>query len=164
MNGQSGASKSHIGGPDGRPADTASARIKHAPFARLKKRSEFLAVAKGARHHESAFTLQALAHESHRTPSQETASRIGLTVTKKTGNSVERNRIRRRLREALRLSGMAGGMARGEIATGKARDYVVVARRETLTRDFDLLQADLARAFERIERRFAPRSSKKTPA
>jgi ribonuclease P protein component len=164
MNGQSGASKSHIGGPDGRPADATVARTEHAPFARLKKRSEFLAVAKGARHHESAFTLQALAHESHQTPSQEPACRIGLTVTKKTGNSVERNRIRRRLREALRLSGLAGGMARGEIATGKARDYVVVARRETLTRDFDLLQADLARAFERIERRFAPRSSKKAPA
>ena len=160
MKGQSGESESHIGGPDGRPAGATVARTDHAPFARLKKRSEFLAVAKGMRHHESAFTLQALATESPLEPSQEPACRIGLTVTKKTGNSVERNRIRRRLREALRL----GGMARGEIATGKARDYVVVARRETLARNFDLLQADLARAFERIERRIATRSSKKAPA
>jgi ribonuclease P protein component len=160
MKGQSGASDSQSGGPDGCPAHARTARTEHAPFARLKKRSEFLAVAKGARHHESAFTLQGLADESRPEAGQEPVCRIGLTVTKKTGKSVERNRIRRRLREALRLS----GVARGEIATGKARDYVVVARRETLTRDFDLLQADLARAFERIERRFAPRNSKKTPA
>jgi len=156
MKGQSGASQSHIGGPNGRPAGATVAQTDHASFVRLKKRSEFLAVAKGMRHHESAFTLQALADES----GQEPACRIGLTVTKKTGNSVERNRIRRRLREALRL----GGMARGEIATGKARDYVVVARRETLSRGFDLLQADLARAFERIERRIATRKSKKAHA
>ena len=35
------------------------------------------------------------------------ARRFGLTVTRKTGNSVVRNRIRRRLREALRTSGIA---------------------------------------------------------
>lgn len=160
MKGQSGASESHIGGPDGRPADATVARTEDVHFARLKKRSEFLAVAKGMRHHESAFTLQALADERRQEAGQEPACRIGLTVTKKTGNSVERNRMRRRLREALRL----GGMARGEIATGKVRDYVVVARRETLSRGFDLLQADLARAFERIERRIGTRNSKKAPA
>jgi ribonuclease P protein component len=96
--------------------------------------------------HEAAFTLQAIAREAG-----EPARRFGLTVTKKTGNSVVRNRIRRRLREALRTS----GIARDEVADGAARDYVIVARREALSRKFAGLKHDIATLVKRVDKRLA---------
>jgi ribonuclease P protein component len=155
MTGHSGDSRDlHDTSPAGA---TAPRRAQPAAFARLKERSEFLAVAKGARMHEAAFTLQAAPREP--VPDEvATARRFGLTVTKKTGNSVVRNRIRRRLREALRLS----GVARGDMAAGGACDYVIVARRETLSRDFASLTHDIANSVKRIDKRLAggPRGRK----
>ena len=104
---------------------------------RLKKRTEFLNVAKGARHHASAFTLQAIVRE----PAAEPA-RFGFTVTKKAGGSVERNRMRRRLREALRRA--------APLEAKPGFDYVIVARREALGVGFDRLVSDLARAMRLI--------------
>lgn len=124
-------------------------------FARLKKRSEFLAVAKGARIHESVFTVQAIRRSGDETSPLAPASRFGLTVTKKTGNSVERNRIRRRLREVLRLSSI---IQNNSLSDRAAHDYVIVARREALSRGFSDLARDLARAIERIDKRLASRN------
>ncbi len=50
--------------------------------------------------------------------------RFGFTVTKKTGNAPERNRIRRRLREAVRRA--------GEGLEGIGGDFVLIGRREAL--------------------------------
>lgn len=66
----------------------------------LTRRREFLAAAKGRRHHAALFTIQAL----RRSP-LEGPARFGLTVTGKTGNAVERNRIKRRLRAAIQAVG-----------------------------------------------------------
>ncbi len=63
--------------------------------------------------------------------------RLGITVTKKTGNAVERNRIRRRLREAVRTR------AADEMASGT--DYVIVGRREVLDAPFETLRNELSR-------------------
>ena len=52
------------------------------------------------------------------------SARVGYTVTKKVGNAVVRNRIRRRLKEAVRTHA-ADDMAQGS-------DYVIVARRDVL--------------------------------
>ena len=60
---------------------------------------------------------------------------MGLTVTKKTGGAVERNRIRRRLREALRHA--------DALPTDSDTDYVIVARRDTLSIPFQSLIAEL---------------------
>ena len=57
--------------------------------------------------------------------------RTGFTVTKKQGNSPERNRIRRRLREAVRVS--------GRFAMLPGHDYVLVGHRDVLAVPFDEL-------------------------
>ena len=66
---------------------------------------------------------------------------IGLTVTKKTGNSPERNRIKRRLRAAARACGAD---------FQPQHDYVLVGRREALTLPFAKVVADLSSAIAKV--------------
>ncbi len=99
---------------------------------RMKKRADFLRAAKGRRLHARAFSLQVF----RRDDAAVAIPRFGLTVTKKTGGAVERNRIKRRLREALRSPALAP-------ETG--HDYVIVARRDVLTISFQDLVADLSK-------------------
>ena len=91
--------------------------------ARLKQRRDFLYVAGGRKGHSALFTVQARA----RTDADD-GPRVGLTVTKKVGSAVERNRIKRRLRETLRL-------AEG-LHLAPSHDYVIVARRPLLSVPF----------------------------
>ena len=98
---------------------------------RLRKRSEFLTVRKGERRKGPYFLLEVL----DRGAGGE-APRVGYTVTKRQGNSVERNRIRRRLREAVRL--------RAGFDMKAGHDYVVVGRRDALTAPFAELAHSLA--------------------
>jgi len=105
----------------------------------LRHRSEFLAAARGVRVHRDPFVLQGLPRGE-----AERAGKIGLglTVTKKIGGAVVRNRARRRLREALRL------MLPGPVRPGA--DYVVVARPPALSLPFARLQRELEAAFVQI--------------
>jgi len=80
---------------------------------RMKRRADFLAAAKGTRASMPPFLVQA------RDRKDSAASRIGFTVTKKTGSAVERNRIRRRLRAAARTVVPSAGY--------QGFDYVLVA-------------------------------------
>lgn len=95
----------------------------------LKKRSEFLTVAKGGRIARRAFVLQAAKTR------EDGAPRMGYTVTKKTGNSVERSRIKRRLRAAVATLDI-------DIAQTGA-DYVLVGRKGALSQPFEDLLKDL---------------------
>ncbi len=96
----------------------------------LKKRSEFLTVAKGGRTTRRAFVLQAAKTRGCGDP------RVGYTVTKKTGNAVERNRIKRRLRAAIAIAGPR--------AAEDGADYVLIGRRGALSQPFDKLVQDLS--------------------
>ena len=68
--------------------------------------------------------------------------RIGFTVSRQVGNAVERNRVRRRLREMVRLS-QGGGMHDGH-------DYVLIGRRAALAAPFGQMRQELDAALSRI--------------
>lgn len=70
------------------------------------------------------------------------AARLGITVTKKLGGAVARNRIRRRLREAARVVFL-------ENAT-PGFDYVAIARPSAGTADFSVVLDDMKRALLRL--------------
>ena len=93
---------------------------------RLKSRPEFLRMRQGERRRGPYFILEILDRKA-----PEEAPRTGFTVTKKQGNSVERNRIRRRLKEAVRLS--------GRFAMLPGHDYVFVGHRDALEASFEEL-------------------------
>jgi ribonuclease P protein component len=101
---------------------------------RLKKRRDFLAAAKGRKAARRAFVLEAVERKD-----EDGLARLGFTVSKRTAKSaVERNRIRRRLREAARF------VTAEEWRPG--HDYVLVGRRNALTEPFAKLRSALGEA------------------
>lgn len=98
---------------------------------RLKKRAQFLAVRRGEKRRGRLFLLEVLDRKDS------APARAGFTVTKKVGNAVVRNRVRRRLKEAVRVH------AGGDMAIGN--DYVIVGRREVLDVPFDDLAREMSR-------------------
>jgi ribonuclease P protein component len=119
---------------------------------RLTKRPEFLRVAGGRRKWVMpGVVVQALPREAAAEARTDRAgdegaapapARLGITVSRKVGNSVQRNRARRRLRAAARTvlpeSGRPG------------YDYVVIGRKATLTRPYADLVADLRTAVRKL--------------
>ncbi len=113
---------------------------------RLKKRAEFLAVAaKGAKAPMPGLVMQLMPR------ADDAPFRVGFTVTKKVGNAVVRNRIRRRFREAIRRVSADAALA--------DHDYVVMAREAALRAEFAALVESLGRAFAEI-RRGKPRTAR----
>lgn len=106
----------------------------------LKKRSEYLRVRKGSRCATAAFVLEAKARDG--STRSGAGPRFGFTVARQVGKAVERNRIRRRLKAAVRDA--APNHASGEF------DYVLIARRAALTSQFAALVGELARALRRV--------------
>ncbi len=108
---------------------------------RLKRRAEFLRVAKtGRKAATHGLVLQALAR-TEPDPAHPGPARLGFTVTKKVGNAVIRNRTRRRLKEAARL------LLRERSVVGV--DLVVIGRDGTRARPFTALMDDLRRALDK---------------
>ena len=101
---------------------------------RLKKRRDYLAVARGLKAVRKAFILQSRRRDDM---GEDTGpARFGFTVTRRTArNAVDRNRIRRRLRAAAQLTAPAVG-----------HDLVLIGRRAALSVPFGDLVADLETA------------------
>ncbi len=105
---------------------------------RMKKRKQFLHVAeKGTKVITSGMIVQVCATKIP-------GVRIGFTVTKKVGCAVVRNRIRRRLREVVRLS--------SDITKLDGYDLVFIGRKSTFDRPFNKLKSDLSYAIHQISK------------
>lgn len=72
-------------------------------------------------------------------PKRETVNRVGLTVTKKIGNAVQRNRCKRILREAYRLTEKENAVRHGYL-------IVIVAREAAVTANTQQIREELKRA------------------
>jgi ribonuclease P protein component len=109
---------------------------------RLKRRRDFLAAAGGAKAPTAGFVLQERRRGDDRQP------RVGFTVSKKVGGAVERNRVRRRLREVVRLSAARNFQG--------GSDYVLIGRAAALEMSFSRLVEDFAGALRRLDKARQP--------
>ena len=118
-----------LSGPGKRSKFPRSVRLlRHADFEQVYKR--------GRRHFAAHMTVFYL-------PRQKAEGvRVGFTVGKMLGGAVVRNRMKRRLREAVRLHGMIP----------VAMDVVINPKKSLLTAGFVDLQREIRRAFEMIEK------------
>ena len=105
---------------------------------RLKRRQDFVAAARALYAAMPGMVVQM------RPRGDEAAARVGFTATKKIGNAVVRNRVKRRLRELARLQLTS--------AARPGHDYVLIGRAPTFDRAFPDLEKDLASALKRLHR------------
>lgn len=120
---------------------------------RIKKRRDFVATAsRGHKVVASTLVLQACPLALLNEPDVAPSMRVGFTVTKKVGNAVVRNRIRRRLKaaadEILAQNGKAGW------------DYVLIGRGRALDESFDIILRDLRYAIRKAAKLEDGRHSK----
>ena len=81
--------------------------------------------------------------------------RVGFTVGRALGGAVQRNRMKRRLREAVRMARPAQGVS---------ADVVINPKKSLLTNDFTAVVNEVSRAFVVIEQKLSPRPLEKMKA
>jgi ribonuclease P protein component len=129
--------------------------LRHADFERVYKQ--------GRRHFSASMTVfywpRPVAQEN---TEREKASalapeglRVGFTVGRVLGGAVERNRMKRRLREAVRMSRPSGAIA---------ADVVINPKKSLLTVDFPVVLKEVSRAFAVIEQKLSQPAAEKTSA
>ena len=106
--------------------------LKHTDFDRVYKQ--------GRRHFAEHMTVFHLAREDNE------GLRVGFTVSKAMGGAVQRNRMKRLLREAVRMNGLERSVA---------ADVVINPKRSLLNAEFSDLQSQIGKAFDVIERSLA---------
>nr|WP_298689907.1 ribonuclease P protein component [uncultured Dongia sp.] len=118
---------------------------------RLKRRAEFLAAASANRKWVApGLVLQARAVviDAAEPAAKATLPRpvicLGFTASRKVGNSVARNRARRRLKAA------AAEVLRETAMTETATDLVLIARPATIVRDYAALKEDFRRGLKKL--------------
>jgi ribonuclease P protein component len=117
--------------PEGASFPKAARLLKHADFDRVYKQ--------GRRHFSSHMTVFYLQQT-------EGTARTGFTVGRVLGGAVQRNRIKRRMRDAVRQ--------RRSILTGPV-DIVINPKKSVLRAEFPILLEEVTRAFELIARKMA---------
>ena len=125
------------------PSDSATAGASR-PIEVIRKRPDFLAANRGKRFVTTSFVL--LAHrrrDDHPVPAQ--TIRYGITVTKKIGNAVARNRMKRRFRALLAAALPGHGIA--------GVDHIMIGRKADAEADFAALQADLEKGLKHLAKK-----------
>ena len=103
----------------------------------ITKRSDFLAANRGKRYATPGFVLLVFDRRD-----DDTAKRLGITITKKVGNAVIRNRMRRRFRElAMEMLGDLGKAG---------ADHILIGRDGGIERDFGALRTEMAKALTKL--------------
>jgi ribonuclease P protein component len=130
--------------------------LRHADFERVYKQ--------GRRHFSASMTVfywprpdateETLAKTRAGAPAPQ-GLRVGFTVGRALGGAVQRNRMKRRLREAVRMTRPAQGVA---------ADVVINPKKSLLTNDFAAVVNEVSRAFVVIEQKLSLKSLEKTKA
>jgi ribonuclease P protein component len=108
--------------------------LRHADFDRVYR--------EGKRHFSTNMTVFFLS----RVDPPPAGLRIGLTVSRALGGAVDRNRIRRRMREAVRMT---------RPVSARPIDVVINPKRLVLKAEFAVVVKELGRAFETVLRKSA---------
>ena len=103
---------------------------------RLRKRRDFVAVQTGGAKVRTKYFLVLV---------RKGTGRVGITVTKRTGNAVTRNRLKRLIREFVRQSGWDAGAW-----VPRDRDVVIIARSAAAGQSYRDLAGDLERNRQRV--------------
>jgi ribonuclease P protein component len=127
--------------------------LRHADFERVYKQ--------GRRHFSASMTVfywarpdvDALEAGAAQGSSLAPGLRVGFTVGRALGGAVQRNRMKRRLREAVRMTRPPAGVA---------ADVVINPKKSLLTNDFASVVNEVARAFVVIEQKLSQTPSGKT--
>jgi len=106
----------------------------HPNLSVIRKRRDFLAANRGLRVARPGFVLLAR-------PNDGQGKRYGITVTKKIGNAVVRNRMKRRFRELLWAALPDAGLP--------DHDHILIGREGGIEREFAVLRDELAAALAR---------------
>ena len=109
----------------------------HPGLSIIARRSDFLAANRGVRNAKPGFVLLTR-------PNEGKGKRYGITVTKKIGNAVVRNRMKRRFRELLWAALPEGGLA--------DHDHVLIGREGGIERDFARMREELDAALLRASK------------
>ena len=114
--------------------------LRHADFERVYKQ--------GKRHFSTSMTAFYLDRQAVDTDKSSAlhGMRVGFTVGRALGGAVQRNRMKRRLREAVRLTGLTSGVN---------ADVVINPKKLLLTTSFDTVLNEVRQAFVAIERKLA---------
>jgi ribonuclease P protein component len=149
-------------GPDFAMAMPPKDALRFPRTARLLRHADFERVYKqGRRHFSASMTVfywprpdadAQMTKKTRKGASAPHGLRVGFTVGRALGGAVQRNRMKRRLRESVRLSRPLPGVA---------ADVVINPKKSLLSTDFSAVLNEVARAFEVIEQKL---SGKAAPA
>lgn len=130
------------------PAPTALGALRpsddHYLIEVIRKRPDFLRANRGKRFVTPSFVLLAYKRQDGH-PVAADSIRYGITVTKKIGNAVARNRMKRRVRaliaETLSQHGLCGV------------DHIFIGRKQDAERPFSALKTDLERGLRHLAKK-----------
>lgn len=108
----------------------------------MTRRADYLAANKGQRVPMPGFVLLVRDRKDG-----DPTPRLGITITKKVGGAVIRNRMKRRFREIARALLPEQGFA--------GADHVLIGRGDGIERDFAALTAELTKALAKVAAREA---------